>query len=117
FTSLAGLYAIGVVGAITVNVGSCAVNRAVGFTWYDRVLFGITFVVLFAVEFTLAHTKPEALFFVTCVLIGGLALRAYTLKRQGLTTLTVTREVADMVAPDLEARIQPRLQEGQKIMV
>src|SRR6266545_2758054 len=43
FTSLAGLYAIGVVGAITLNVGSCAVNRTAGFTWYDRVLFGITF--------------------------------------------------------------------------
>ncbi|PYK95280.1 MAG: amino acid transporter, partial [Verrucomicrobia bacterium] len=57
FTALAGLYAIGVVGAITVNVGSCSFNRAIDFTWYDRLLFGITFVVLFAVEFTLAHTK------------------------------------------------------------
>src|SRR5438309_6774299 len=103
FTALAGLYAIGVVGAIAVNVGSCTFNRTVGFTWYDRVLFGITFVVLFAVEFTLAHTKPDALFFVTCVLIGGLALRALTLKRQGLTTLTVTRQVAAMVTPDLVA--------------
>src|SRR5450755_4655250 len=30
FESLAGLYAIGVVGAITVNLGSCAMNRAIG---------------------------------------------------------------------------------------
>src|ERR1700736_712858 len=30
FTALAGLYAIGVVGAITVNVGSCTVNRRAG---------------------------------------------------------------------------------------
>jgi len=117
FTALAGLYAIGVVGAITVNVGSCAFNRTVGFTWYDRVLFGVTFCILFLVELTLAHTKPDALFFVVVILGAGLALRAYTLKRQGLTTLTVTREVAQMVAPDLEARVQPRLQEGQKIMV
>jgi hypothetical protein len=28
FASLAGLYAIGVVGAITVNLGSCTFNRA-----------------------------------------------------------------------------------------
>jgi len=117
FTALAGLYAIGVVGAITVNVGSCAFNRTVGFTWYDRVLFGVTFCILFVVELTLAHTKPDALFFVVVILGAGLALRAYTLKRQGLTTLTVTREVAQMVAPDLEARVQPRLREGQKIMV
>jgi amino acid transporter/nucleotide-binding universal stress UspA family protein len=117
FTSLAGLYAIGVVGAITVNLGSCTFNRTMGFTWYDRVLFGITFVILAFVELTLAHTKLDALQFVLAVLIGGLALRAYTQKLQGLTTLTVTRQVAAMVTPDLAASMQPRLQEGQKIMV
>jgi nucleotide-binding universal stress UspA family protein len=117
FTALAGLYAIGVVGAITVNVGSCTFNRTVGFTWYDRALFGITFVILAFVEVTLAHTKLDALQFVVAVLVGGLALRAYTLKRQGLTTLTVTREVARMVTPDLVATMRPHLQEGQKIMV
>jgi amino acid transporter/nucleotide-binding universal stress UspA family protein len=117
FTSLAGLYAIGVVGAIAVNVGSCAFNRTAGFTWYDRVLFGITFAILFLVELTLAHSKPDALFFVTCVLLGGLALRAYTLKRQGLTTLTVTREVAEMVSPETLAALEPRLEEGTKLMV
>ena len=117
FTALAGLYAIGVVGAITVNLGSCTFNRTVDFHWYDRVLFGITFVVLAVVELTLAHTKLDALQFVIAILIGGLALRAYTLKRQGLTTLTVTREVARMVTPDLVATMQPRLLEGQKIMV
>ena len=117
FTALAGLYAIGVVGAITVNLGSCAFNRAVDFTWYDRVLFGITFVILACVELTLAHTKVDALQFVLAILISGLALRAYTLKRQGLTTLTVTREVARMVTPDIVASMRPHLQEGQKIMV
>jgi amino acid transporter/nucleotide-binding universal stress UspA family protein len=117
FTALAGLYAIGVVGAITVNLGSCTFNRTVGFTWYDRMLFGVTFVILAFVELTLAHTKLDALQFVIAILIGGLALRAYTLKRQGLTTLTVTREVARMVNPDLVATMQPRLLEGQKIMV
>ena len=117
FTALAGLYAIGVVGAITVNVGSCAFNRTKGFTWYDHVLFGITFVVLAFVELTLAHTKLDALQFVLAVLLGGLALRAYTQKLQGLTTLTVTREVAKMVTPDLVTSMRPRLEEGQKIMV
>jgi amino acid transporter/nucleotide-binding universal stress UspA family protein len=117
FTALAGLYAIGVVGAITVNVGSCAFNRTVGFTWYDRVLFGVTFVILALVELTLAHTKLDALQFVIVVLMGGLALRAYTLKRQGLTTLTVHRDVAQMVTPELPTTLQSRLIEGQKIMV
>jgi len=117
FNALAGLYAIGVVGAITVNLGSCTFNRTMGFTWYDHLLFGITFVILAFVEITLAHTKLDALQFVLAVLIGGLALRAYTLKLQGLTTLTVTREIAKMVTPDLAATLRPQLQEGQKIMV
>jgi amino acid transporter/nucleotide-binding universal stress UspA family protein len=117
FQGLAGLYAIGVVGAITVNLGSCTFNRAIGFTWYDRLLFGFTFIVLFFVELSLARTKPDALFFVVCVLGVGLALRAWTQKRAGFTTLTVTRQVAAMVSPNLVATMQPRLQEGQKIMV
>jgi len=117
FQSLAGLYAIGVVGAITVNLGSCTFNRAIGFAWYDRVLFGITFTILFFVELTLARTKPDALFFVVCVLGIGLALRAWTQKRAGFTTLTVTHRVAAMVSPNLAATMQPRMEEGQKIMV
>src|SRR5207248_11582224 len=114
---LAGLYAIGVVSAITVTVGSCTFNRTVGFTWYDRVLFGVTFCILFFVELPLAHTKLDALQFVVAVLLGGLALRAYTQKRQGLTTLTIHRDVAQMVTPELSATMQSRLEEGQKVMV
>ncbi|MEI6350163.1 MAG: amino acid permease [Verrucomicrobiota bacterium] len=117
FSALAGLYAIGVVGAITVNLGSCTFNRGVGFTWYDRVLFGLTFGVLFAVEITLAKTKPDALFFVICVLGIGLGLRAYTLKRAGLTSVTVTKELAEIFTPDSIQKLRPRLAEGQKIMV
>src|SRR5205085_11736907 len=100
FESLAGLYAIGVVGAITVNLGSCAMNRTMGFTWYDRVLFAVTFAILLFVELTLAHTKPDALFFVLCVLAVGQALRGYTQKRQGLTTMTVTHDGAATVTTD-----------------
>jgi nucleotide-binding universal stress UspA family protein len=57
------------------------------------------------------------LFFACSVLGMGLALRFYSHKLSGLTTLTVTRKIADMVAPDLPATMQPHLEEGQKIMV
>ena len=117
FTALAGLYAIGVVGAITVNLGSCCFNRTLPIKMYHRILFGITFTVLFLVEITLAHTKPDALFFVLCVLGVGLAVRAWTLKRRGLTTVMVPRQVAQMVTPSLAITMQSRLEEGQKIMV
>jgi amino acid transporter/nucleotide-binding universal stress UspA family protein len=117
FEGLAGLYAIGVVGAIAVNLGSCTFNKSLGLRWYERLSMGLTFVVLCAVEVTVAKTKPEALFFAVCVLGVGLGLRTYSHKRSGLTTMTVTRRVAEMVSPDLVATMQPRLEEGQKIMV
>jgi len=117
FSALAGLYAIGVVGAITVNLGSCMFNRGLGFTWYDRALFGLTFVILLAVEITLAHTKHDALFFVVCVLSLGMVLRTYALKRAGLTSVTVSTELAEIVTPEAIQRLRPRLAEGQKIMV
>lgn len=117
FEALAGLYAIGVVGAIAVNLGSCTFNKRLGLPWYQRLIMGLTFVVLVAVELTIAKTKPEALFFAMCVLGAGYALRAYSHKASGLKTMTVTRQVADMVSPDLAATMGPRLLEGQKIMV
>src|SRR5437762_10426614 len=117
FTALAGLYAIGVVGAITVNLGSYCFNRVLPIRMYHRILFGITFAALFLVDIKLASTKPDALFFVLCVLGLGLAVRAWTLKRRGLTTVMVPQQVARMVTHDLAITMQSRLQEGQKIMV
>ncbi len=117
FEALAGLYAIGVVGAITVNLGSCTFNKRLALPWYQRLIMGATFVVLFAVELTIAKTKPDALFFAICVLGIGLALRAYSHKLSGLKTLTLTRKVAEMVTPDLHTTMEPRLEEGQKILV
>jgi amino acid transporter/nucleotide-binding universal stress UspA family protein len=117
FEALAGLYAIGVVGAIAVNLGSCTFNKRLGLPWYQRLIMGLTFVILVAVELTIAKTKPEALFFAVCVLGLGYLLRAYSHKASGLKTMTVTRQVAEMVRPDLVATMESRLAEGQKIMV
>ena len=117
FNALAGLYAVGVVGAIAVNLGSCSFNRELSLGWVQRFIMVSTFLVLFAVEVTIAKTKPDALFFACTVLGIGLTLRFYSHKLSGLTTLTVTRKIAEMVVPDLPAAMQPRLEEGQKIMV
>jgi len=114
---LAGLYAIGVVGAITVNLGSCSFNKALPVTWHDRTLFFVTFVILFAVELTLAKTKPDALFFVGCVLLVGMGLRFWSHKRSGLETVTVRREIAEVVTQEAMDRLRPQLVEGQRIMV
>jgi amino acid transporter/nucleotide-binding universal stress UspA family protein len=115
--SLAGLYAIGVVGAITVNLGSCFWNKLLPLTWYERAIMAFSFLVLFAVEITLAKTKPDALFFAVCVLGIGFSLRAYAQKRAGLQTLTVAKEVAAHVSPELYPDFQFTFAPGQKILV
>lgn len=115
--SLANLYAIGVVGAIAVNMGACSMNKKLPLRIHERSFMLATFLILAAVEITIAKTKPEALFFAVCVLGAGMALRAYSHKLAGLTTLTITRDMAQVVSPDATERLRPRLQEGQKIMV
>jgi len=115
--SLMELYAIGVVGAITVNLGSCLFNKSLKLNWREKFLMAITFAVLFAVEITLAKTKPNALFFICCILGIGLGLRAYAQRRAGLKAMTVGREVAAAVAPESLASLRANLNPGQTILV
>jgi amino acid transporter len=115
--SLMELYAIGVVGAITVNLGSCLLNRSLKLTWVEAGLMGITFAILLAVEITLAKTKPNALFFIVCILGVGMGLRAYAQKRAGLRTLTVSNEIAAAVSPESLPNFQINLTPGQSILV
>ncbi len=113
-----GVPKIPLVAAVAVvNLGSCSFNKSLGLRWYERFSMTGTFIILCAVEITIAKTKPEALFFAVCVLGVGLALRTYSHKRSGLTTVIVTRQVAEMVSPALVRVMQPQLEEGQRIMV
>jgi amino acid transporter len=117
FQGLANLYAIGVVGAICVNLASSATNKKLQMKWGERLLMGGTALILVAVELTLAQTKHDALFFVVCVLIVGLSLWAYSRRLSGVTTLTVTREVARIVRPEVVESLRQHVQESQKILV
>lgn len=115
---LGELYAIGVVGAITVNLGSCTFNKALPLKKWERGLFFFTFIILFCVEVTLAYDKHLALFFVVIVLGVGFWLRSMAHKASGLATITIAREVAETVTPEAVARMRPApLEEGRKILV
>jgi amino acid transporter/nucleotide-binding universal stress UspA family protein len=92
--SLMELYAIGVVGAITVNLGSCAFNKNLKLAWHERTLMAFTTAILLAVEITLAKTKPNALFFVVCILVAGFSLRAYAQKRAAKSAALVPESAA-----------------------
>lgn len=115
--SLMGLYAIGVIGAIAVNLGSCTFNISLPLHWLERGIMGLTFVILAGVELTIAKTKHDALFFACCVLGVGLGLRNYAQRRAGLRTLTVSEEIAAHVAPESVPDFQFNFSPGQTILV
>ena len=73
---LAVLYAIGVVGAIAVNLGSCVLNRRLPMLPHERAIMGVTFVVVLAIELTIAVTRPMAALFAAIVIGSGFAARA-----------------------------------------
>jgi len=115
--SLAGLYAIGVVGAITLNLGSCSFNKKLNLNWRERGLLFTTFLILVPIELTIAKSKHDALFFVCCVVGVGLGLRAYAQRRAGLRTVTVPEHLAASVSPETMEEFRINLNPGQSILV
>lgn len=75
---LASLYAIGVVGAITLNLGSCATNFEIPLKRRERALLFVGSAILFLIELTIAYEKHNALLFAITVLSTGLILRSLT---------------------------------------
>jgi amino acid transporter len=74
-TSLAALYAIGVIGAVAINVTLCATHPRLR-RMHRKVPMMLLGIVLLAVWVTLACTKLHALIFVTVVMVVGLTARA-----------------------------------------
>jgi amino acid transporter/nucleotide-binding universal stress UspA family protein len=115
---LADMYAIGVVGAITVNLGSSCFNKRLALNWREFSIMVLTFAILFLVEITIAKTKPAALFFAACVLGVGFGLRWYAMKRAGFETVMLTREqAAALTKPERLAPLKPNFEPGQAILV
>jgi amino acid transporter len=75
--SLAALYAIGVVGAVAINVSLCALHPRLR-RLSRKVPMALLGVVLLAIWVTLAFTKLHALAFVTIVMVVGLTARQVT---------------------------------------
>lgn len=75
-THLAALYAIGVVGAITLNIAACCTNFKLDIRRYERWILGAAAVVMIAIEATIIREKHNAVIFATSVLTVGLMARA-----------------------------------------
>ncbi len=95
---LAEMYAIGVVGAIAINLGSTAFNFRLPMLRRERVVMTATFVVLAAIEITIAVTKPAALIFAVTVLALGFIARGFH-KGVRLTVPAPVRRAAARLFP------------------
>jgi amino acid transporter/nucleotide-binding universal stress UspA family protein len=73
---LAALYAIGVVGAITINLGACCTNFTLAIKKHERAILGIVALVMACVELTIIYQKHHAVIFAGSVLAVGLLARS-----------------------------------------
>jgi amino acid transporter/nucleotide-binding universal stress UspA family protein len=76
--SLADLYAIGVVGAIAINLTCCTINPKLQVRTWERLAIGAIAGLMIAIEITLAAQKLPALIFVAIILAVGLSARFFT---------------------------------------
>ena len=76
-SGMADLYAIGVVGAIAVNLGASATDRKLALKKWERTLMLVTFLIMLAIELSLFWDKPKARIFATTVLVIGLIMRGF----------------------------------------
>jgi len=72
---LAALYAIGAVGAITIDTGACFSNKKIEISKAERALLGLVCVVLAFIWITIAFEKHNALIYASLVLAIGLTAR------------------------------------------
>ncbi|CAN5472191.1 APC family permease [soil metagenome] len=79
---LAGLYAIGVVGAITINLGACSTNKHLLMKLPVRLAMGATALLMLLIWFTVAAEKHDALIFAIVVLMVGLLARSFVQERR-----------------------------------
>ncbi len=97
---LAQLYAIGVVGAILINIGSTSTDFSLSLPRSTRLLMALSAVILFFVELSIAVEKPKAALFAAIVLITGLTARALAQRK-------VAERTGAVELPPAAVRVRP----------
>jgi amino acid transporter len=101
--SLAALYAIGVIGAVAINVSLCAFHPRLRRTHRKAPMIALG-AVLLAIWVTLAFVKHEALLFVTIVMAVGLSARQlnrWLATRKGPKPSILRQAIAEQFLPEL----------------
>lgn len=80
--TLSALYAIGVVGAIMINVASTGTDRTHAIPIWTRAFMILSAVILFLIEITIAIEKHLALIFAVSILAIGLGARTFARRQK-----------------------------------
>lgn len=94
---LSHLYAIGLVGAMTINLGSTATDRTVKLKSLVRGFMMVSATVLLLIEVSIAINKTQAVIFASSILVVGLGARS--LARRRYRELPPVSEVAEISVP------------------
>jgi hypothetical protein len=108
--SLAALYAIGVIGAVAINVSLCALHPRLRRFW-RKAPMALLAVVLLSIWATLALTKLHALVFVIIVMTVGLIARALTRR------LAARRPRPSLLRRAIAEQLPAEVMTGPKIMI
>jgi amino acid transporter len=124
-TTLANLYAVGVVGAIAINLGSCSINKEMPVKKLERVGLAILAAIMVGIEATLVYQKPDARYFALFVLCSGLVARFFTKTYPKLATRergmslaiwAIVLVAAAVVLVHFEGRISDALQSSVALL-
>lgn len=114
--TLARLYAIGVVGAIAINLSSCAYNRKLDIRLRERVAMWALAAVMLAIWISIALTNLPAALFLLVMLSGGMILRAVA--RAAPERVPALAAVEAAAVPEAEPGALPAFDPGKgKILV
>lgn len=98
--TLAQMYAIGVVGAIAINIGSTGTDREIKVSFFSRGFMIFSTVILVLIEVTIAVEKTKALIFAVCVLALGMFARWIATRKRAVAPLPIrVSEVVTASAP------------------
>jgi nucleotide-binding universal stress UspA family protein len=110
---LADLYAIGVVGAVAINLGSCCTNRDIALGKFERAGMALLSMLMIGIWITIAIEKPHALIFAMTIMGAGMAAR-WTVRNRSQIRSWVLAPVQNplltpaTIAPSVTPPLQPR---------
>lgn len=96
--TLSHLYAIGLVGAMTINLGSTATDKSIKIKPVLRIFMMISATVLLLIEISIAINKVQAALFASAIIVAGLSARAIA-KSRAKVRLPIEEAVPAPAAP------------------